>query len=108
MARARTAAPRFPGVGTGGSRDRSLRRRSCRAAAGCGRFEAAGVIFGNMLNRRCALYFAPLLFLVLACTEPSAQSPKDPESLRKEIEALKAQQAEMQKSLEEVREFLKA
>jgi protein-disulfide isomerase len=61
-----------------------------------------------MLNRRCALYFAPLLFLVLACTEPSAQSPKDPESLRKEIEALKAQQAEMQKSLEEVREFLKA
>ena len=46
--------------------------------------------------------------MVLACSEPSAQAPKDPESLRKEIEALKAQQAEMQKSLDEVREFLKA
>ena len=46
--------------------------------------------------------------MVLACSEPSAQAPKDPESLRKEIEALKVQQAEMQKSLDEVREFLKA
>jgi protein-disulfide isomerase len=64
-------------------------------------------MLGGMLNRRRVLLFAPLLFLVLACSEPSAQQPKDPETLRKEIEALKAQQAEMQKSLEEVREFLK-
>lgn len=61
-----------------------------------------------MLNRRRVFVCAPLLFLVLACSEPSAQAPKDAESLRKEIETLKAQQAEMQKSLEEVREFLRA
>ena len=60
-----------------------------------------------MLNRRRALYFVPFLFLFLACSS-SAQAPKDAESLRKEIDALKAQQAEMQKSLEEIREFLRA
>ena len=57
---------------------------------------------------RCRLIVTPLLFLVLACSEPAAQSPKDAESLRKEIDALKAQQAEMLKSLEEVRDFLRA
>ena len=61
-----------------------------------------------MLNRRRAVLLAPFLFLLLACSNSSAQSPRDAESLRKEVEALKAQQAEMQKSLEEVREFLKA
>ena len=61
-----------------------------------------------MLNRRRGLIFLPLLFMFLACSQPSAQSPKDADALRKEVEALKAQQAEMQKSLDEVREFLKA
>jgi protein-disulfide isomerase len=54
------------------------------------------------------LFLAPILVFVIACSQPSAQGPKDPESLRKEIDALKAQQAELEKSLEEVREFLKA
>jgi protein-disulfide isomerase len=53
-----------------------------------------------------ALHLIPFLFLFLAC-QSSAQSPRDAESLRKEIEALKAQQAEMQKSLEEIRDFLR-
>jgi protein-disulfide isomerase len=61
-----------------------------------------------MLTRRRGLMFAPFLMLFLACSQPSAQAPKDAEALRKELEALKAQQAEMQKSLDEVREFLKA
>ena len=61
----------------------------------------------GMLNRRRVLVVAPLFFLVLACSEPSAQAPRDPESMRKEIEALKAKQVELEKSLEEVREFLK-
>jgi protein-disulfide isomerase len=62
----------------------------------------------GMLTRRRGLAFAPFLFLFLACSQPSAQGPKDAESLRKEIDALKAQQAEMQRSLDEIREFLKA
>ena len=45
---------------------------------------------------------------LLGCGSSSAQSPKDTEALKKEVEALKASQAEMQKSLDEVREFLKA
>ena len=61
-----------------------------------------------MTNRRSTAALAPLLFLFLACGPSSAQAPKDAESLRKEIDALKAQQAEMLKSLEEVREFLRA
>jgi protein-disulfide isomerase len=61
-----------------------------------------------MLNRRRVLLFLPFLYLVLACSRPEAQAPRDAESLRKEIDALKAQQAEMQKSLDEIREFLKA
>ncbi|MGH9372668.1 MAG: DsbA family protein [Vicinamibacterales bacterium] len=60
-----------------------------------------------MLNRRSSVLLAPFLFLFLACSS-SAQAPKDAESLRKEIDALKAQQAEMQKSLDEIREFLRA
>jgi protein-disulfide isomerase len=61
-----------------------------------------------MPNRRRGLILAPLVFTFLACSQPAAQSRKDAEALKKEIEALKAQQAEMQKSLDEVREFLKA
>lgn len=61
----------------------------------------------HMITHRRALIFAPLLFLVLACSRPSAQAPKDADSLRKEIDTLKAQQAEMQKSLDEIRDFLK-
>jgi protein-disulfide isomerase len=61
----------------------------------------------RMMSRRRALLLAPFLFLVLACSRSSAQAPKDAESLRKEIDTLKAQQAEMQKSLEEIRDFLK-
>jgi protein-disulfide isomerase len=61
-----------------------------------------------MLTRRRGLILAPLVFMFLACSQPAAQSRKDAEALKKEIEALKAQQAEMQKSLDEVREFLKA
>jgi protein-disulfide isomerase len=63
-----------------------------------------------MLNRRRVMLFAPLVFLILACTGPAAQqsSPKDAEALQKEVDALKAKQAEMQKSLDEVREFLTA
>jgi protein-disulfide isomerase len=45
--------------------------------------------------------------LLLACTQPSAQS-SDAEALRKEIEALKASQAQMQKDIAEIREFLRA
>jgi protein-disulfide isomerase len=61
-----------------------------------------------MTNRRSAAVLAPLLVFGLACSNSSAQAPRDAESLRKEIDALKAQQAEMQKSLEEIREFLRA
>jgi protein-disulfide isomerase len=61
-----------------------------------------------MFTRRRGLVFAPFLFLFLACSQPSAQAPKDADSLRKEIDSLKAQQAEMQRSLDEIREFLKA
>jgi protein-disulfide isomerase len=55
----------------------------------------------------------PLIAIVtvltlLGCGSSSAQSPKEAAELKKEIEALKASQAEMQKSLEEVRDFLKA
>lgn len=45
--------------------------------------------------------------LMLACSEPSAQS-QDTEALRKEIEALKASQEAMKKDLAEIREFLRA
>jgi protein-disulfide isomerase len=61
-----------------------------------------------MINRCSAALAAPVFLLLLACGSSSAQSSRDAESLRKEIEALKAQQAEMQKSLEEVRDFLRA
>jgi protein-disulfide isomerase len=61
-----------------------------------------------MMSRSHVLVFVPLLYLVLACSQSSAQAPRDAESLRKEIDQLKAQQAEMKKSLEEIREFLRA
>ena len=54
------------------------------------------------------LFLAIPAFAVLACSNSSAQSSQGVESLRKEVEALKASQAEMQKSLDEIREFLKA
>ena len=61
-----------------------------------------------MLSRRRSIICAPFLFLFLACSQSSAQSPKDVDGMRKELDALKAQQAEMQKSLDEIRDFLKA
>lgn len=57
---------------------------------------------------RRALPLAVGLLTVLGCGASSAQSPKETEALKKEIEALKASQSEMQKSLNEVRDFLKA
>jgi protein-disulfide isomerase len=55
---------------------------------------------------RCFV-IAPVL-AVLACSNSSAQSGQSVDELRKEVEALKASQAEMQKSLDEIRDFLKA
>jgi protein-disulfide isomerase len=60
-----------------------------------------------MLTRRPLLATISLL-TILGCGASSAQSPKDTEALKKEVEALKASQAEMRKSLDEIREFLKA
>ena len=54
------------------------------------------------------LLLAVSVLLLIGCGAPSAQSPKETEALKKEIEALKAAQAEMQKSLDEIRDFLKA
>ena len=54
------------------------------------------------------LLVALALGTILGCGASSAQSPKETAALKKEIEALKASQAELQKSLDEVREFLKA
>jgi len=61
-----------------------------------------------MPNARSVVVTVPLLFVLLACGPSSAQAPKDVGELQKEVEALRAEQAEMQKSLEEVREFLRA
>jgi protein-disulfide isomerase len=61
-----------------------------------------------MFDRRRGLILAPFVFTFLACSQPAAQGRKEADALKKELEALKAQQAEMQKSLDEVREFLKA
>ena len=60
-----------------------------------------------MLSRRPLLAVLSLCAL-LGCSSSSAQSPKETEALKKEIAALKASQEEMQKSLEEIRAFLKA
>ena len=62
----------------------------------------------DMLIRQRGLFLTPFFLLFLACSQSSAQSPRDAEALRKEVESLKAQQAEMQRSLEEIRDFLKA
>lgn len=51
--------------------------------------------------------FAASALVVVACSSPAAQSAQNVEALRKEVEALKASQAEMQKSLDEIRTFLK-
>jgi protein-disulfide isomerase len=61
-----------------------------------------------MMNSRSRALMAPVLLLLLACGASSAQGPKDADSLRKELDALKAQQAEMQASLDEIRDFLRA
>ena len=61
-----------------------------------------------LMPTRRLLFIAASLLIALGCGASSAQSPKDAEALKKEIEALKASQAEMQKSIEEIREFLKA
>ena len=60
------------------------------------------------MRYRSTWLLIPVLSFVLACGGSSAQSPRDAEALQKEIEALKAQQEEMQKSLDEVRDFLRA
>ena len=60
-----------------------------------------------MFIRRPAALLIPAFVVLLACGSSSAQAPRDADSLRKEIDTLKAQQAEMQKSLEEIREFLR-
>jgi protein-disulfide isomerase len=57
-----------------------------------------------MKNRYRLLLLIPMLAF-LACSSSSAES-QDTAALKKEIEALKAQQAEMQKNLEEIRQFL--
>ncbi len=57
---------------------------------------------------RRELLLAVGLLTVLGCGASSAQSSKETEALKKEIDGLKASQAEMQKSLNEVRDFLKA
>src|SRR5687768_4378909 len=45
--------------------------------------------------------------VVLACGRPTAQSPQDVESLKKDIEALKASLAGMQRDVQEIKTFLK-
>jgi protein-disulfide isomerase len=57
---------------------------------------------------RVSFLVLPVLSLVVACGPSSAQSQKDPATLQKEIEALKAEQEDTRRSLEEVREFLRA
>jgi protein-disulfide isomerase len=60
-----------------------------------------------MVNRRSAFLLLSCLLPFVACGSSTAQAPRDADSLRKEIDALKAQQAEMQQSLEEIRDFLR-
>ena len=60
----------------------------------------------RMGHRRIAAAMLCLL-AVVSCSASSAQS-RENEALRKELEALKASQAEMQKSLDEIRTFLTA
>jgi protein-disulfide isomerase len=57
---------------------------------------------------RHSLIAAISVLTLLACRSSSSQSPRGAEDLRKEVEALKASQAEMQKSVDEIREFLRA
>ncbi len=61
-----------------------------------------------MPSSRALLPTLAVVLLCVACSPSSAQAPKDVETLSKEVERLKAEQAELQKSLEEVREFLSA
>ena len=58
------------------------------------------------MHRIARTLLAVPALLMLACTQPNAQS-QDPAALRKEIEALKASQAAMQKDIAEIREFLR-
>jgi protein-disulfide isomerase len=61
-----------------------------------------------MPTARAFVVILPLVLLLLACGRSSAQSPQSAEELQKEIEALRTEQVEMRKSLEEVRDFLRA
>ena len=61
----------------------------------------------RMMNAR-RVFVALSLIAILGCDDSSAQSPKDTEALQKEIETLKASQAELQKSVDEIRTFLRA
>jgi protein-disulfide isomerase len=60
-----------------------------------------------MPTARSFVVILPLVLLVLACGS-SAQSPRTAEEMQKEIEALRTDQEEMRKSLDEVRDFLRA
>ena len=61
-----------------------------------------------MPSTRALLPTVAVVLFCVACSSSSAQAPKDTETLSKEVEKLKAEQAELQKSLDEVREFLRA
>jgi protein-disulfide isomerase len=61
-----------------------------------------------MPNARSLMVTVPLVLVLFACGPSSAQSPRSVEELQKELEAVRAEQQEMRKSLEEVRDFLRA
>lgn len=61
-----------------------------------------------MPNARSLVATVPLALVLLACGPSSAQSPRNIDELQKELEAIRIEQAEMRKSLEEVRDFLRA
>ncbi len=61
-----------------------------------------------MPNARSVVVSLSLVLLLLACGRSSAQSPRSVDELQKEVEALRAEQQEMRKSLDEVRDFLRA
>ena len=65
-------------------------------------------MYSVVMALRHPLVAVVCVLTLLGCRSSAAQSPKDTEALRKEVEQLKASQAEMQKSLDEIREFLRA
>ena len=62
----------------------------------------------SFLMVTCRFLLAALcMTMVVASCGSSAQSPRETEALKKEVEALKASQAELLKSVDEIREFLR-